>query len=80
MDAADPQGLRPAQAVLVGQVELLPTQPRERGAPPDPLQDDLDHRQGQRMLVRIEHGHAPLLLQAAQALQQSLLRHFNPNT
>ena len=33
---------------------------------------------GQRVLVRFEQGHAPLLVQAARAGQQLLLRHFNP--
>jgi putative peptide zinc metalloprotease protein len=63
VDPADAQGLRAMQPVVVGEVQL-------QGAAAD--------RIGQRVLVRFEHGSAPLLLQAARALQQQVLRHFNP--
>ena len=63
VDLADPAGLRPMQTVVLGEVQL-------QGAAASHI--------GQRVLVRFEHGHAPLVVQAARAGQQLLLRHFNP--
>ena len=63
VDVADPAGLRPLQAVVLGEVQL---------------QGGAASHIGQRVLVRFEQGHAPLLVQAARAGQQLLLRHFNP--
>jgi putative peptide zinc metalloprotease protein len=62
-DPQDQQGLRPTQPVMLGEVQL-------DGAPAERL--------GERVLVRFDHGLAPLAWQAARALQQQLLRHFNP--
>jgi len=62
-DPDDKQGLRPRQAVLLGEVRL------EQAA---------GNRIGERVHVRFEHGMAPLAWQAARALQQQLLRHFDP--
>ncbi len=64
-DAADSSGLRPAQPVLVGELQL-------EGAAAS--------RIGERVLVRFEHGRSPLLLQLAGKVQQQLLRHFDPST
>jgi putative peptide zinc metalloprotease protein len=64
-DAADRSGLRPAQPVLVGELQL-------EGASA--------HRLGERVLVRFEQGRAPLLLQLADHVQKQLLHHFNPST
>ena len=64
-DLSDSSGLRPAQPVLVGELQL-------EGAAAS--------RIGERVLVRFEHGHLPLLLQLAGKVQQQLLRHFNPGT
>jgi putative peptide zinc metalloprotease protein len=64
-DMTDREGLRPAQPVLVAELQLEGT---------------AAHRLGERVLVRFEQGRAPLLVQLASAVQQQLLRHFNPNT
>ena len=64
-DGTDSSGLRPAQPVLVGELQL-------EGAAAS--------RIGERVLVRFEHGRSPLLLQLAGKVQQQLLRHFNPST
>lgn len=63
IDPADAQGLRPAQAIVLGEVQLAG----------EPLA-----RLGERVLVRFPHGHLPLAAQALRALQQQVLRHFNP--
>jgi putative peptide zinc metalloprotease protein len=64
-DATDSSGLRPAQPVLVGELQL---------------EGEAANRIGERVLVRFEHGRSPLLLQLAGKVQQQLLRHFNPST
>lgn len=63
-DPDDPQGLRPAQPVVLGEVQLDGHTPLARI--------------GQRVWVRFETGHAPLLWQALRAVQQQVLAHFNP--
>ncbi len=64
-DASDPRGLRPTQPVLVGELQL---------------EGPAAHRLGERVLVRFEHGRAPLLLQWADQVQKQVLHHFNPHT
>lgn len=64
-DAADRSGLRPAQPVLVGELQL---------------EGHSTHRLGERVLVRFEHGRSPLLLQWADHVQKQVLHHFNPRT
>ena len=63
-DASDSSGLRPAQPVLVGELQL-------EGAAAS--------RIGERVLVRFEQGRSPLLVQLAAKVQRQLLRHFNPS-
>ena len=62
-DPADPQGLKAQRAVVLADV-LLPA--------------SLGERVGGRAWVRFDHGLAPLALQAANAMQQVFLQHFNP--
>lgn len=62
-DPADPKGLKPAQPVLQADVRLA--QPT-------------GERIGARVHVRFEHDRLPLAWQAVRALQQQILRHFNP--
>lgn len=63
VDPAEPEGLKPASAVVLGEVQLDgPSLPRL----------------GERVLVRFEHGHLPLAAQALRWTQQQVLRHFNP--
>lgn len=72
-DPADATGRRPAQPVVLGDVQL-------QGVLPTTLGPRVGQRVGQRVLVRFEHGQAPLLTQAARSGQQLLLRHFNPSS
>ena len=64
----DKLGLTPAQGVVLADVRL--------GAAPDRPFDD---RIGGRAWVRIDHGMAPLAVQATRRLQQLFLKHFNPS-
>ncbi len=83
VDPADRSGLRPAQAVVRGDVQLETPAAASIGAQVaevtgQPIGQHIGQRIGERMLVRFEHGRAPLAWQAARGLQQQLLRHFNP--
>jgi putative peptide zinc metalloprotease protein len=62
-DPKDPQGLTATQAVVLADVRL-------------PV--NVGERMGARAWVRFDHGHAPLVVQAARGFQQVFLRHFNP--
>lgn len=64
-DPDDRQGLKAAQAIVLGEVRL-------EG---EPLQ-----RLGERVLVRFPHGHLPLAAQGLRWLQQQVLRHFHPSS
>jgi putative peptide zinc metalloprotease protein len=61
--ASDRHGLTPVQPVLLADVRL---------------EQPTGDRIGERALVRFEHGRAPIAWQAARALQQQVLEHFNP--
>lgn len=63
VDPADPQGLRPAQAVLQADVRL---------------EQSLGERIGARAWVRFEQDRSPLAWQAARALQRQWLHHLDP--
>jgi putative peptide zinc metalloprotease protein len=67
-DPDDKLGLTPAHGVVLADVQLSST-PAELA----------DVRIGARAWVRIDHGLAPLALQAARRLQQQFLKHFNPS-
>jgi putative peptide zinc metalloprotease protein len=62
-DPKDTQGLTAVHGVVLADVRL-------------PV--NLGERIGARAWVRFDHGHAPLVLQAARGFQQVFLRHFNP--
>jgi putative peptide zinc metalloprotease protein len=64
-DPADARGLSPSQPVLVGELQLDGPAPQ---------------RLGERVLVRFEHGRAPLLMQLAEQVQKHVLHRFNPTT
>ena len=64
----DKLGLTPAQGVVLADVRLS-SAPAER----------VDGRVGGRAWVRIDHGSAPLAVQATRRLQQQFLKHFNPS-
>ncbi len=79
VDPSDRSGLRPAQAVVRGDVQLEVSVTADIGRRiGEPISERIGQRIGERMLVRFEHGRSPLAWQAARALQQQLLRHFNP--
>lgn len=67
-DPDDKLGLTPAHGVVLADVRLSST-PAELA----------QVRIGGRAWVRIDHGLAPLALQATRRLQQQFLRHFNPS-
>lgn len=68
-DPAQADGLVPLRAVVIADVQVKPT--REGAA-------TMADRIGERVWVRFDHGHAPLVWQAARRLQQLVLRHVNP--
>lgn len=67
VDPKDDDGTTALRDVLVADVHLS-----------DTLRQQVGQRIGERAWVRIDRGHAPLAWQGAQALQQLVLRHFNP--
>jgi putative peptide zinc metalloprotease protein len=71
-EATDAQGLTPRQAVLIADIRPVAA---AVGAPQAAWGAE---RIGERVWVRFDHGHAPLVWQGARALQQLVLRHFNP--
>ena len=91
-DPADAEGLRPAQAVLLAEIQLepgsvvdsaawpasSPGSARTAGAPGGRVGAMAAERIGERVWVRFRHGWSPLARQAARSAQQLVLRHFNP--
>ncbi len=72
VDPADEQGLRPLRAVVLADVRVQLT--------PASGETGTAERIGERVLVRFDHGFAPLAWQAARSLQQLVLRHWNPSS
>lgn len=68
-DPAQADGLTPLRALVTADIRVQPT------AEGGPTAAD---RIGERVWVRFDHGHAPLVWQAARRLQQLVLRHVNP--